>query len=88
MVEICICVIFKEETYEDNAQGLNRNISGAAEITVHKKTSPFIEKLNFITSLFIDRFISYKLPVCDIDIIHMTPLQINRPGGRSTSLPR
>ena len=28
---------FREETYADNAQGLNRNISGAAEIMVHKR---------------------------------------------------
>ena len=44
VVEICLCVIFKEETYADIAQGLNRNIIGAAEIKVHKrKKSPFIE---------------------------------------------
>ena len=37
VVEICLCFIFKEETYTDNAQGLDRNISDAAEIKVHKK---------------------------------------------------
>ena len=38
-------------------------------------------ELKFIISLFIDRF-SFRLPVRDIVIIHVTPLQINSPGGK------